>query len=54
MPRKLALAAASDDVQVSEKDVRNWMKLLPMNNVVGITNVLNSIAADYPNTDKQE
>jgi muramidase (phage lysozyme) len=54
MPRKLALASASDDVQVSEKDVRNWMKLLPMNNVVGITNVLNSIAADYPNTDKQE
>jgi hypothetical protein len=54
MPRKLALASASEDVQVSEKDVRNWMKLLPMNNVVGISNVLNSIAADYPNTDKQE
>lgn len=54
MPRKIALAAASDEVQVSEKDVRNWMKLLPMNNVVGISNVLNSIAADYPNSDKQE
>jgi muramidase (phage lysozyme) len=54
MPRKIALASASDEVQVSEKDVRNWMKLLPFNNVVGITNVLNSIAADYPNSDKQE
>lgn len=54
MPRKIALASASDEVQVSEKDVRNWMKLLPMNNVVGISNVLNSIAADYPNSDKQE
>ncbi len=54
MPRKIALASASDEVQVSERDVRNWMKLLPFNNVVGISNVLNSIAADYPNTDKQE
>jgi hypothetical protein len=54
MPRKIALASASDETQVSEKDVRNWMKLLPFNNVVGITNVLNSIASDYPNTDKQE
>jgi hypothetical protein len=54
MPRKIALASASDEVQVSEKDVRNWMKLLPFNNVVGITNVLNSVAADFPNTDKQE
>jgi hypothetical protein len=54
MPRKMALASASDEVQVSSKDVRSWMKLLPFNNVVGITNVLNSIASDYPNTDKQE
>lgn len=54
MPRKIALASASDETQVSEKDVRSWMKLLPFNNVVGITNVLNSIAADYPNSDKQE
>lgn len=54
MPRKIALASASDEVQVSERDVRNWMKLLPFNNVVGISNVLNSIAADYPNSDKQE
>jgi hypothetical protein len=54
MPRKIALASASDDVQVGEKDVRNWMRLLPFNNVVGISNVLNSIAADFPNSDKQE
>jgi hypothetical protein len=54
MPRKIALASASDETQVSEKDVRNWMKLLPFNNVVGITNVLNSVASDFPNTDKQE
>ena len=54
MPRKIALASASDEVQVSEKDVRNWMKLLPFNNVVGISNVLNSIAADFPNSDVQE
>lgn len=54
MPRKIALASASDEVQVSERDVRNWMKLLPFNNVVGISNVLNSVAADFPNSDKQE
>jgi len=54
IPRKLTLAGASDEVQVSEKDMRNWMRLLPFNNVVGISNVLNSIASDYPNTDKQE
>ncbi len=54
MPRKISLASTSDEVQVSERDVRNWMKLLPFNNVVGITNVLNSIASDYPNSDKQE
>lgn len=54
MPRKIALASSSDEVQVSERDVRNWMKLLPFNNVVGISNVLNSIAADFPNSDVQE
>jgi hypothetical protein len=54
MPRKIALAAASDEVQVSSQDVRNYMRLLPFNNVIGITNVLNSIASDYPNTDIQE
>lgn len=54
MPRKIALASASDEVQVSEKDVRSWMRLLPFNNVVGISNVLNAVAADYPNSDKQE
>lgn len=54
MPRKIALASASDDVQIGEKDVRTWMRLLPFNNVVGISNVLNSIAADFPNSDKQE
>jgi hypothetical protein len=54
MPRKIAQAAASSETQVSEKDVRSWMRLLPMNNVVGISNVLNAVAADYPNSSKQE
>lgn len=54
MPRKIALAAASDETQVSERDVRSWMRLLPFNNTVGISNVLNAVAAEYPNSDKQE
>jgi hypothetical protein len=54
MPRKIALAAASDEVQVSERDVRSWMRLLPFNNTVGISNVLNAVSAEYPNSTKQD
>lgn len=54
IPRKAIAAGLSDETQISEKDMRSWMRLLPYNNVVGISNVLNAVAAEYPNTTKQD
>lgn len=54
VPRKLTRAGFDEEYQISEKDMRNFFRVLPMNNVVGISNVLNAVAADYPNTNKQE
>lgn len=48
MPRRLTRNALSDEYQTTEKDVQQYFRLLPLNNAIGISQVLNSIAADYP------
>jgi hypothetical protein len=45
---------ASSDSQTTQKDVRTWAKLIPLNNVVPISSLLNHIANDYPTSDKQQ
>lgn len=53
MGKKVVRNSASDEYQTTEKDVRTWMRLAPLNNVMGVSNILNSVAADYPSQEKQ-
>jgi hypothetical protein len=53
MGKKIARNAASDEYQTTERDIRTWMRLAPLNNVMGVNNILNSVAADYPSQEKQ-
>lgn len=52
MPRRLTRNALSDEYQTTEKDVQQYFRLLPLNNAIGISQYLNSIAADYPSREK--
>lgn len=52
MPRRLTRNALSDEYQTTEKDMHQYFRLLPLNNAIGISRVLNSIAADYPSREK--
>lgn len=53
MGKKVVRNSGSDEYQTTEKDVRTWMRLAPLNNVMGVSNILNSVAADYPSQEKQ-
>jgi hypothetical protein len=46
--KKLVRNAASDEYQTTEKDVRTWGKLIPLNNVYPISSFINAWANDYP------
>lgn len=52
--KKIIRNATSDEFQTTSQDVKAWSKLLPMNNVVPISTLLNSIANDYPNSEKEQ
>lgn len=54
VPRKVLRAGYDSEYQISERDMQQFFKVLPFNNVVGISNLLNSVAADYPNSNIQE
>lgn len=45
---------ASSEFQTTERDMRTWMGLLPMNNTMMIAPVLNAIANDYPSKATEE
>ena len=45
--------AASDDLQTTEKDIKTWAKLVPLNNVVPISSFFNALAADFPRNEKE-
>lgn len=49
--KKLIRNGVSDEYQTTDKDIRTWGKLLPLNNVVPISNLLNSLANDYPHSE---
>ncbi len=46
--KKLAVNAASSEQQTTEADVKQWLKLAPLNNTVGISNIYNMLASDFP------
>ena len=46
--KKIIRNGTSDEFQTTEKDVRAWGKLAPLNNVYPISGFLNSWADDYP------
>lgn len=52
--KKLARNGLSDQYQTTEKDMRSWFRLLPLNNVYPMSTILNSIANDYPYSEKQQ
>lgn len=54
MGKKSLRNATSSEFQTTEKDVKTWFRLAPLNNVMGVTNILNSVAADFPNSEKSE
>jgi hypothetical protein len=51
--KKIIRNGISDEYQTTAQDVRAWGKLVPMNNVFPISTLLNSIANDYPTSDKE-
>jgi hypothetical protein len=46
--------ATSDEYQTTAQDIRTWGKLLPLNNIAPISTLLNSIANDYPSSEKEQ
>lgn len=50
---KLIRNAFSDEEQTTQRDVQSLMRTLPLNNMVGMQNVLNAIAAEFPRSRKQ-
>jgi hypothetical protein len=51
---KIGKNAMSDEAQTTQGDMKAWGKLLPLNNVVPISTLLNSLANDFPTSAQQE
>ncbi|QBE66834.1 transglycosylase SLT domain-containing protein [Pseudoduganella lutea] len=51
--KKLVRNGVSDEYQTTEKDIRTWGRLLPLNNVVPVSTMLNSLANDYPSSEAE-
>jgi hypothetical protein len=52
--KKIVKNAISGDTQTTAKDIKNWGKLLPANNVFPISMFLNSLANDFPQSEVQK
>ena len=50
--KKVVRNTASEDYQTTERDVKKMFQLMPLNNVMGISNFVNSVAADYPSSEQ--
>lgn len=51
--KKLIRNSYSDEYQTSQRDVRSMLKLVPLNNVVPISSVINAVAEEYPRSETQ-
>ncbi|MBS75186.1 transglycosylase SLT domain-containing protein [Variovorax sp.] len=45
---KMVRNAASDDLQTTQRDVKTWGKLIPLNNTALVSPFLNALANDFP------
>ena len=54
MAKKLTRNAASEDYQTTERDMKKIFQLMPLNNVMGISNLVNSVASDFPSNEEVE
>jgi hypothetical protein len=52
--KKAIRNGASDEYQTTEKDIRTWGKLVPLNNVYPVSSLINSIANDYPSSETEK
>ena len=51
--KKLVVNAASSEQQTTEADVKQWLRLVPLNNTVGISNIYNMLASEFPQDAKE-
>ena len=51
--KKIVANAASSESQTTEADVKQWLKLAPLNTTVGISNIYNMLASDFPQNAKE-
>lgn len=50
---KMVRNGFSDETQTTQRDIKAWAKLVPLNNVAPISTYFNALANDYPTTDKE-
>jgi hypothetical protein len=48
---KMVRNGISDETQTTQKDIKAWARLVPLNNVAPISTFFNALAKDYPTTD---
>lgn len=48
---KMVRNGASDDLQTTQRDIKTWGRLLPMNNTALVAPFLNALANDYPTSE---
>lgn len=46
--KKMVRNVGSEDYQTTEKDMKAMFKLVPLNNMIGVSNFLNSVSAEFP------
>lgn len=51
--KKVLRSAFSDETQMSQKDMKSLLSVLPLSNAYPIVNLTNALVADYPTTDVQ-
>jgi hypothetical protein len=51
---KIGKNALSDSEQTTQRDIKSWGKLVPLNNVAPISTLLNALANDYPKSSQQD
>ena len=52
LTKKFVRNAASEDYQTTEKDMRAAFRLIPLNNMIGVSNFLNSVASEFPSREQ--
>lgn len=51
---KIVRNGLSDETQTTQKDIKSWARLVPLNNVAPISTLFNALAKDYPTSEKEQ